>query len=287
MSLLVTDDAGEGIDLGKLSAKFEVSNSAASASAFLKMTVYNLSADTIARVSDRYRKIEVVAGYPQRLGTIFRGEIRSIFTTKDGPDKLTEIFAREGALDMENTVASGEFPAGTPVRDVVLALALQAKSVTVNPDTLRFITDATITGALSVDGMLRDELHKLAKSYDFRWMIQGGVFQFVDKSRPFTTPAIKISRETGMIDSPVASSLAIEVLTLLDHNIIPGRRVDIETAGALVSVGDRTLQSVPDFSLKSQSGGLFDVLRVSHIGETRGLPWYTKAYCRQIPTATV
>lgn len=134
MRLILTDEGGEGIDLGKLSAKFKISRSAAGAIGRAKISVFNLSDTTIAKLQGRYTKIRLDAGYPQRIGTIFEGEVRNSFTTKDGPDKITDIFASDSAFDYSNSFVSAKFPAGSSLKSIVQTVAATFENTVVGSD---------------------------------------------------------------------------------------------------------------------------------------------------------
>ncbi len=274
--LVIADDEGTGIDLGRLSSKFEVSRAAQGALGKAKLTVYNLTDDTIGRMSDRYTRIRIDAGYPQRIGTIFSGEIRNVFPTRDGADKVVEIFAGDGARDHEQATVSLSFAAGVSLHEVIRQIAATFTSSALG--SLAALTDVKISGPLVLSGMARDALDMLAESYGFRWSIQGGILQVVDRGLHDGQPTLEVSRDTGMIDSPIASTAGIEVLTLLDAGLVPGRRINVTTAGARVGVPSGTLSVVPDFQIAGRRFTEFDVLRVVHVGESRGQPFYTKAF---------
>lgn len=277
MRLVVADKEGEGVDLGRLSTKFEIRRTAEFSLATAKVTVFNLSAETIAKLSSKYTRIRLDAGYPQRIGTVFSGEVRNVFPTQDGPDKIVEIFAGDGAKDLENATVCLSFAAGMSLHGVLGQLIATMPNTSIGSLTL--LTDRQIVGSFVLSGMTRLELNRLADSFGFRWSIQSGIFQAVDRGRSDGQPSLVVSRDTGMIGSPVASTTGVEVLTLLDPGLVPGRRISVVTAGAqVVQPGLSTLAIVPDFKVAGREFTEFDVLSVIHVGESRGQTWYTKAF---------
>lgn len=274
LRLEVVDDDGAGVNLGELSTRFEIDRSAQAAIGRAKIQVINLSKDTVARLEQKYTRIKLDAGYPQRSGTIFSGEIRNVFVTRDGPDRVVKIFAADGARGWENSTVNRTFAAGTPVRTVVSEVAA---TLGLPLGTTEFLTTEAIVGAYVASGMTRHYLDELADSYGFRWSIQGGTVEFLSTPRSGGTPTnaeIIVSRDTGMVDSPVATTLGLDFLTLLDPRIVPGRRVEVRTAGAIVGVNS----FAPDVRVIGEKGGVFQVSRLVHVGESRGQPWYTKAF---------
>jgi hypothetical protein len=275
LRLLIEDEEGAGVDLGKLSVRFDISYSGQGIG-LAKIGVHNLSTSTIAKLMEKkYKRVRLDAGYPQRFGTIFNGEIRNVYPVREGADRLTDIYAADGAGDYEQATCNLSFAAGVTLHSVLTQLAGTFSKVAIG--SLGFVTDQTISGSFVASGMTRDELNKLALSFGFRWWIQGGVLQFIDRGRTDGQPAIEISRETGMIDSPLASTIGVEVLTLLDHRLVPGRRIDVFSAGAQVTTSTPTL-AVGGLGPANTSEFLgFGVWRVVHVGESRGQAWYTKA----------
>lgn len=283
--LILKDKEGEGIDLGRLSVRFEVVRSNLSpAPGHAKITVINLSLATIAEISKKYTQIELEAGYPERKGTIFKGEVRFVYSMKDGADRVTEIFAKDGALDVEDTLWNGTLLPGTSLRQAVADVAATFKRTLVG--SLETLTDQPLRSRLTESRRTVDILDQLAKDYGFAFFIDGGVAQFVDNLRPPGGPALEISPETGMIESPFVDISGIQFVTLLDSRIVPGRRVRITTAGAQVTDPETRLINLVGEAERAQfskfaNQGRFDVLSVTHYGETRGQAWYTRGVARQ------
>ena len=272
LELLVSDDEGRTIDLGALSCSFEVTRLSVSGLNRARISVYNLSRDTIARLSETYRKVVIRAGYADRFGTLFSGEIKYVFPTSEGPDHLTDIFAADGAKDYEHAWVSMSFAPGTSLRDAVRGIASSFAAVTVGD--LTGVPDVEMTGARVESGKARDVLDRLAVSYGFEWSIQNGRLQIGSDA---VVPAVRVSRDSGMIGSPQASTIGVSVKTLLDPRLVPGARMVVETAGAKAQINEQLLVG-GGIRLSGIAGGTFDVLRSVHSGETRGQAWYTDAF---------
>lgn len=278
LSLVIADDDGNGVDLGRLSSRFLITRSADSAFARIRLTVFNLSADTVGRLSSRrYTQIRIDAGYPERFGTIFAGQVNFVYSTWQGADKVVEVYGRDGAEAQQTARASHTFESGTSVRAMVRAIVAQMPKVTIG--SIDAVPETPIVGARTMSSMAQDALYQLGLDYGFVWQIVNGAFQAQERRRSPGGPALVVSRDTGMIGSPIASSSGIEVTTLLDPGLVPGRRVDVRTAGSLVAATDVTLQSASDqLVIRGQQGGRFDIQRLQHVGESRGQLWYTKFF---------
>ncbi len=279
--LILADEGGEGVDLGRLSMKFEVSRSTITpAPGFAKLTIINLSPQTIAKIEKKYTRIELEAGYAQRFGTIFKGDVAFLYVTKDGPDRLVEIFANDQRRDVEDSYFNGTLLAGMSLREAVATVAATFSRTPVG--SLETLTDQPLRSTLVASDMTVTVLEGLARDYGFRFVIDGGVAQFLDIGRPAGGPAILVSRETGMIESPQIQTSGIEFLSLLDPRLVPGRRIEVRTAGAQNVTSQESLrvaQPPAFFGQEFARGGRFDVFSLVHVGETRGQTWYTRAFC--------
>lgn len=285
LRLVIADDDGAGVDLGKLSCIFQVERIAQGGVAFARVGVFNLSEDTIGKIGKVYTQIRLEGGYPGRIGTIFNGQVRNSYPIKDGADKRLDIFAQEAAADLDNVSVNLDFSNGTTLHDILRTIIDAFSNITVSATSLDFLTNVTIAKEI-VSGSAIHQLERLRLAYRFNYQVIGGVFHAIDFGRAPGDAAIKISRETGMIGSPLISTAGIEVRTLLDPRIFPGRRIDVETAAAQLAQSSRSLQSSPDLISRQRArGGLFDVQSLVHVGETRGQVWYTQA--RATPAVTI
>ena len=274
LRLEFTDEAGDGIDLGDLSAEFEIERLAGSELNTAHLTIFNLLPSTIARISEKLKRIRIVAGYVDSSGVIFCGNVRNVFTTYEGPTRITEIFAADGARDYETSFVNLTLGSGLPLREVVKTIARHFTEIVVPQSILA--DDTTVVGAQHFSMMTREALSELAESHGFSWSIQNETLEIVRDDEVNDRSAIEISRETGMVGSPTSRLDGITVKSLLNSAIIPNRIVNIVTAGSVVQaeIGDVVTPGLRE-RLVGALGGKFRVLRVSHVGATRGQEWYS------------
>lgn len=280
LKLVLAGDDGKQIDLGRLSCQFEVVRDSLGGLVRAKVRVYNLAPDTIAKVQKKFTRMRLDAGHAQRFGTIFEGDIQHAFTTRDGADRMTDIFAVSGASALRDATVQLSFPAGESLKNVVLQVAETFASVKDGPgiDSIQ-LPDTALVGSLTITGQTSIEMDRLSKSYDFRWAIDNNRVRVYGKKLLRGGEAIKIGPTTGLIASPTASSAGIEFTSLLDPRIQPWQLVEISTFGSSAGLPDEVLQ-FQDSSLpiKGLTGGRFDIVSVVHVGESRGQPWYSTAF---------
>lgn len=275
LEVVLVDDDGEARDFSDLKVTFEVERVAGSSLNTAKVSIYNLTKDTAARISKGRTRMRISAGYEQRFGEIFRGRVRTSFTTAQGPDRITEIFAQDGAVDFQKSIVNLSFEEGATLRQVVSGI-LGSFSDAAAPD-LSELEDQTLSGSQHFTGRAKDFMDDLARAYGFSWGIQSEVVEIVREGDANGRTPVDISRETGMIGSPTTrQDQFVEVTTLLHPGIAPNGRIRIESAGAIVQA-DASLAAVQDASeiVQDVNSEEFIVNTIVHEGETRGQAWYS------------
>lgn len=279
LRLIVAGDDGSGIDLGRLSAKFEVTRDYDASISRAKVTIYNLSAETTASLASRYTRIRLEAGYKSRIGMIYDGEVRFAYPTKDGADRIVEIYSQSGAKSLDSTFVSASAVTGTDVRELVQIIAGQMGLAISSLD----IPSAPIIGPRVLSGHGFLELDALARDFGFRWMVDNGEIRAERIPSLPSGRSIIVSRETGMIDTPLLHHRGVEFTTLLDPRLRPGERVEIRSAEPRLAATDTTFTAGQPY-FPSLKGTRFSILRLLHIGETRGQTWYSRVFA--IPEGT-
>lgn len=273
LRLIVAGNDGQGIDLGRLSCKFEVIRDYDAANASAKVTVYNLSTETTAAIQSKYTRIRMDAGYDQRSGMIFDGDVSYCTATRDGADRIVEIYAVSGLKSIDRSFVNATLQPGSDVRSAVSAIA-DSMGIPISEMNLAALP---IVGKRVLAGQSVFEMDKLAKDYSFRWMVDNSAIRVQQVPVQAGGPAIVVSRETGMIDTPLLDPIGVEFTTLLDPRLSPGQRVEVRSEAPRLIAPDETFQfGDPVFPRLDRTR--FSVWRLLHIGATRGQPWYSTAY---------
>ena len=276
--LIFVDELGAGLDLAGLNARFEIDRFTYGKG---KITIFNLSESTISKMLDRFTRVQVVAGYPQRFGTILDAQVNNVTIEKDGADKITTVYATEHLSGLEFGRVSRAWAPGVTLHQVITGVVAEFPGVTVSASGLAGIQNQTLTSGYAIRDSANRAMKGLATAFGFDWWLgPGGDFHGRTKGLPGTMTPIVISRETGMVGSPIVSSEAsIEVRTLLDPRILPDTRILVQSAAPQISLGADALFSVSDIAQRVRSrDNVFRVQRVVNVGETRGQTWYTQAF---------
>lgn len=274
--------ASTGIEVTGLRIKFKVEKSLESAPNKAAVAIYNMnetnrslaesqpiqkkSSDGSITLIPGYLLID--AGYGERemkdpngnaviqktFENVFAGDLSRVLTRFEGSDIITEFEAEDGAKEFKDSKADLSFAPGTNMTDVFAAMT---QKMGLKQGEISGITAKSVQNGLTVSGPIRRFLDTATKSMELEWSIQDGALQIIKKNAGLQKEAVHLSPETGLIGSPKKKDVGIEVTSLLQPKIAPGRLISIES--------------------KFIKGNIFRVLKVTHEGDTHDKVWYTTA----------
>jgi hypothetical protein len=249
-----------------LRLKFKVEKTLLGEPNTLDLHVYNLSADTRAKMQKRGVPVVLVAGYQGAAQVIFSGDAQAVDHLRDGPNWDTHIQSGDGAEVFRTAFSSHSFKAGTTWKDVAGTVA---KDLGVNVgDAVSKLGTGDFAGAIdtflqgyTAHGPAVAEFDRVMRAGGLEWSIQDGKLQIVKGRNPTAEDAILLSPKTGLIGSPDHGSpekdgqpSLLKVRSLLQGGIRPGRAVVLESASVR---------------------GRYRAAKVTHEGDTHGGEWYT------------
>ena len=109
--------------------EFDITRSTLSSANVCQIRIYNLSLENRNQIRVNaidytdFKSIELRAGYGDNLPVIFTGNITQAWSVREGVDFITQIECYDGGFAFVNGVTDAQFPAGTPFKAVVGALA--------------------------------------------------------------------------------------------------------------------------------------------------------------------
>jgi hypothetical protein len=196
-----------------------------------KIQIYNLSNDSRAFIERENMICFLKAGYEGSISTIFFGDIdneNGISTKRSGPDIITTIEAG----DVEESLRTANVQIG------LSAGALNTQAIKAATDALQVpigyvgnIPSVKFQSGFSYSGSAKTLLNQLMKQVDLNWSIQDGEFQVMARKETDLVPAIKLNKDTGLINTPTKSKNdKIEFTSLLHPGLRPGRRAEIQSS---------------------------------------------------------
>lgn len=202
---------------------------------------------------------QIEAGYGDNdkdLSLLWLGDIRSAKSERTGPDWITTLESGDGEKAWQNARVNVSFgpmtPVDTALQAIVKSLGLGEGNIKKAGDVLR-LSGKTFTQGTVISGPTARELTAFCKSADLEWSIQDGAVQILDRGKALDATAIKVSAETGMLDSPsvdVDGILTVKMLMIPD--VRPGRLLVIDS---------------------KRIKGNYKIEKITWTGDTYGTPW--------------
>ena len=309
---LYTLDGSIGDD--GLRVKFEiqknVDNRAATNTASLK--VYNLSQDTLSKLSQKELACQVVlkVGYNGNLVEILVGDVLQIQTNQDGSELETEFVIYEGFAALNAAKISKTYPENSKIKDVITDLAdnhnIPIKSIS-GDNSLK-----TLAYGFPAFGTFKQILDEMCYANDLEWDIGNGQLTVKDKRgrTPDATAetAVILNKDSGLIGIPqlnyekVSTSVDVplqsneERITPLEKvnkkgNVVKAKtlkkiRFNVECK-ALLNPNCKPnslikLESTKVPSLSKDKANYYRIRTIKYSGDTRGSEWYMTIWCDNV-----
>lgn len=232
--------------------------------------VLNLSADqrqAIQALSLKKKKsgtqsgqirVAVEAGYVGARSLLFRGDLRTAESVREGATWTTTVEGEDGGRSILQARVNQSFPAGTPVVSVVRACAKALGLGLGNTDELTAAAQtrggSTFTGGTVLSGKAEQELTHILLSCGLTWSVQQGNVQILRAGAALSTNVVHLAEGTGLVDSPVVNpDGSVSARALLVPGLFPGGRVAITS---------------------STAKGTYTIKEMQSTGESEGQDWY-------------
>lgn len=214
-----------------------------------ELSIYNLSREQRAQIEELSVKpdtaaketgvpVLIEAGYKSTdASQIFLGDLRTVSSKRVGADWVTTIESGDGELAKHNPVAVSYGPQTSPdiaLRAIAKALGVGEGNVAETAIKLRQSGVGTLFPRRGVlTGSAYDHMTHFARSAGLEWSIQDGAIQFVDLNKTLAGTVLKLSKTSGLIDSPqVDHKGLLTCKMLIQPNVKPGSLLVLDSATA-------------------------------------------------------
>lgn len=172
----------------------------------------------------------VSTGGGGNVGVIFKGNIRDVEHTRDGPNIITRISCGDGDKALRKATISKSYRKGTPVKEVVEDIYKELEKQGVKRGEFKFPDDMeeTFKRPYATCGSCAREMDTIGRGRQFYWNIQNGTMEVVP-GNGFIGTIVSITPESGMIGVPTITDNGVKVSALLNPEIRPNRRVQVES----------------------------------------------------------
>jgi hypothetical protein len=269
------------IDLSQMEMEFQVQAWSMETPKTAMIRVYNLKPDTARRVTSEGAQVVLSAGYEGNFNTIFNGQlIQARIGRENGTDTYLDITAAVGDYVYNHGTLNLTVAAGV---GVIGRLGMIANAVGLTLGTVQApANDAGLPRGRVYFGLARDHLRKECASIGAHWCItdEGKLDVIASGSyKPGDIPVINAS--TGLIGVPEQTEIGVMVRCLLNPNLQQNMVVQLDNAQIqqmaypIGYFAEKDAAFIPDLS----ANGLYKILYVNHVGQTRGNDWYTDLIC--------
>lgn len=217
-----------------------------------EIRIYNLSSNSRSLAENPNNVVELFAGYGKEPKLLFRGNPARVISSIGGPDSITTFEVGDGLKSFQNSRVDVSFKQGTPSKDIFQTLT---NAMGLARGEQKGIPEKSFPSGLSLSGPVRDHMNYLTGKLDLEWSVQNGAVQILPKGKATDQAAFFLSAETGLIGSPNKKDKGLEVVSLLQPDINPGRTVEVQSKFV---------------------NGQFRVEKVAHEGDTADMAWFTR-----------
>jgi len=292
-SLVVTNNAGQGINLSELASsseglrfRFEINANDLETPNIAMIRVYNLSDITTKEVIGEYSQVILNAGYGFNAAQIFQGTVKQFRRGKErNTDSFLDIYAADGDLNYNFSTVNAALTNATQA--TVLQTLASSMNLPLDPNAVGYLTEHNfpLPRGKVMFGLARDYMRDLAATNNVRWSIQGGVLTLIPITGYLPGEAVPINSSTGMIGSPEATEQGVLIQCLLNPLIKVGTAVQLNNKDiTATTIKNQLFPGYQDLSYVAKvdstaPDALYRVIVIEHRGDTRDTEWYTKLTC--------
>lgn len=234
-----------------------------------KLVIYNPNEDTLSTLQKKFTKITLNAGYEGDVRLLFKGEVRNVFQTKIGVDRVVTVYAGDGERDWQNATFNKTFTENVTISSAIEEVLKSFKEVTTGVvNGLPQVADKLRGQTLS--GSSKDILDGFAEEYGFDWSIQDGEVIITPNESPLEgDEAVLVNSATGILGSPTITEIGADVTTLLNPRMLPNRAFKIESINADIQLGNLFFRDVK----RTSAEGTYKIQEVTFKGDSREGEW--------------
>ena len=264
-SLILNSKTGKALDLSGLRVSFSVTKGDYSSPNHAEISVYNLSDETIAKVRHDYKEVILSAGYSDKLGLIFRGDIRRFWIggqwgieyDKTPTDKILTLSCLDGDSALKKSFLCKSISAGSTFETTLK----ECEDVLEENGIGRGIKSNLPPGEAlprgkAFFGSVSNCLSSFSRNTDSTWSIQDGRLFVLSQNKISKSEEMVFSPEHGLIGNPKRGDRMVEFSTLLENRISVHDNVRIKGVQGIYEITGR-------------------VVTIQHKGDTHGNEWIT------------
>lgn len=180
-----------------------------------ELTIYNLNQDHRQQLQQLNPKknpatsgvpCKIDAGYTGAVSQIWLGDLRTVQTTREGPDFVTKLTSGDGEQGWQNARMHVSFGAQSSIdtvfRGMAKALGVSEGNLAKVVSRLKIAGSSILSSGIVISGSVATHMTDLARSAGLEVSIQDSALQFLDINKANAGTAVLLSPDTGLVDSP-------------------------------------------------------------------------------------
>lgn len=235
---------------------------------YADIAIYNLSKSTEAQVFKKYEYAALRAGYQDNIDYIFRGQIVNIIREKAGPDRITRLICKGGALIQDTSTVNKSFEGGVTVTTLIRECA-SAMGLPIVINDSDFANIRPYISGYILSGDPKKKLNELSRSHGFSWIIENEKLVIVGKESFRSGSVTVLSASNGMEGVPEITEVGATVNVRLMPELKIGGRFKIESEFGQVNFSNVYYQNVPE----SLGTGTYNIQKLEYNGDSYGDKW--------------
>lgn len=279
--------AGIKVTADDLRMRFDTHQALSGTPHHVNIIITNASPKTIAAMRKEKAPVTLKVGYESGSGVIFEGQILQV---RNGRENVSDTYVHVLATSSDNgrnyATVNKALAAGHTFRDRVDVALESMKPYGITAGHIDDLGSRKFLRGFSCFGMTHDLLREVCKGVGATWHIQGNKLNILKEGNMLPGGAIVLNSQTGMIGLPEQTIEGVIVRCLLNYNIYPGSKIQINESSiqraayspSTGAAGQNTLFDTGGI-LGIAADGIYKCWRVEHNGDTRGPNWYTEIAC--------
>lgn len=172
-----------------------------------KITLWNLSPAQLATLNEKDCVVVLKAGYGSHMPLVFTGAVSFVQTSIDGADRMTEIEAVDGRIEIRDTYVSVSYSGVINTKTVIDDIAKEMGVTVTYSYNAEFVD---LPNGFSFVGQAKNALDKACASSGLSWSFQNGILQVKKLKDTMSQEVFLLTPETGLINVPKKVSISAE-----------------------------------------------------------------------------
>ena len=223
--------------------------------------IYNLNDNSQSYIKQKGVRVRLLAGYDENIAIIYDGTIDKVEIERKDVDVITTIILASKTFDITGATFSKSYAGLISTTKIVEDALSEYTSDGISYQYINLIPEF-LHFNFCFDGRVKDLLDKLLSPLGVLWYIDGTIIKFsIDgKSNGITTQVL--SKNTGMLYSPIKTDKGVNVKSLLNNRLIIGDDVKIESSYLSTTIDNRS-----DKQSNIETQGVYKIMSIKHHGD--------------------